>query len=412
MLYKSKRLLYLITVLVALLLVSCATPPKSPEDGGGVASLNVVNDEHLVGRGPSEKTEEENEPPVEGDPAEALTDNVDDSGITTTQPTQDVIRAGTFNAYILTSSRAREPNPVTELGGGQKWEASFQLMDYASINILAVQEVYVSEFKIITIPSDNTTPSTTITHVKETTSDHHLLNTQSRGKYAVIKGEPIYRYRQSWSATNATGTEQRKILNRKEYCPIIYDTTKLNCSENNNSDVGHGRNIHFVSCTTVNPSGLQFTYGCAHFSARESQTRDNIGGMGALVTGKKIIGGDFNSNAFGALSGEYQNINNLDRADDTRVPQEEGRFTKIHKKPDDSIAIRADPQWRVLDDLLWTSEMRTHYVRNSKRIIDFGHPITDQQWFQTYYGLSDHLPVIADFQTTTTTGPAHSTGGP
>ncbi len=401
---RSPWLKILILIIGCAAIFSCVSgqkrPPRGADDGGGgsgapAAAQRLVNDGDLDGRQRTELAEEANDPPIVPGTDDGLEIPGEQeivplpSPSPSPSPAAGTFRTGTYNAFVMSADKAQSPNPVKILfAGGQVWETVFDLMEFASIDILAVQEIYLTKLEV-------TSPPRSVL-VDEQAADHQLLNKDNmvlRGKYRVRAGDRVFRFIPQSYRHRPTGQDRQ--VTRREFCPIIFNTDRLDCDEAGNNDIGESRQVHFVSCTVkdVEPE-LKFRFGCAHFAADQRKTPTNIAEAGRLLVEKVIIGGDFNSNVFGALKTKYADIANLDRAPDT---QAQGRFSKI-SKDGNRIKTRKNAAFLVLDDLIWSLEMRPFYVKNSKRIVDFGKMLPqDEAFFLDYFGLSDHLPVIADF---------------
>ncbi|MCI0607307.1 hypothetical protein L0156_30375 [bacterium] len=397
-LYRDKAWSRILTLaILCLVIINCAgfrIPRRGGEEEPPAVS-RIVDEADLEGRQRSELAEEANEPDIDPlDPNDGL--SIPEEGETVplaAPPPMVQFRTGTYNALVMSAQKAKSPNTLRTLfGSEQTWEKVFDLMESPSIDIdiLAVQEVYLSTLKFIR-PVKRT--------IKERKSDHELLKRDGmivRGKYKIISGKKVFDFTHNY---NFRGTAEQREVTRTEFCPIIVNTEVLTCDEDGNKDIDARRKIHFVRCTVKDSEPeLKFKFGCAHFAANQRQTGANIENTGRLLdkNGKVIIGGDFNSNVFGALKTKYEEIANLDRDPDTKAM---GIFSKI-SKDENRIKIRKNPAFLILDDLIWTIGMRDFYVKNSKKIVDFGKKLPqDEPFFLQYFSDPDHLPVIADFMT-------------
>jgi hypothetical protein len=402
-------------------LLACGGP--RPAGAPAPATIPVVEDDIFVGedgedaRDPTTVQDDENDPEIEiGAEPEEFTDPVptedggeDDPALAPPTDSTVTIRVATFNAFLSGVAKSRRPLPdsvIAALGaaaGGTIGQFPFLLMVDDTVHALAVQEVMLNRVRIA---SDTDPVVTTI----ELAEHHPTLNDGGGGRFRVIRGEPVQMY--TFSFRNGP---RRIRVTRCEYCPIIYDATVLACDsagripiepfaasvEVTTGDTTRmSRHANRADCRLVADTTQKFTFFCAHFAAGVDANRVNVGMVGALLGAAPnvMIGADFNSNAEITEAGFAAAwVAGLAGAGVYVRPA--GDFTKVSRR-DGLIQYRSRSFWRFLDDVLWNRPLDPPDLPANvgKTVTTFGRSLTMHNvWYQEYYIVSDHFPVLADF---------------
>ncbi len=353
-------------------------------------------------------------------------------------------RAATWNLYKMTRKKANSAFPFSNRNvnaGGKvrtmkatnKAQTAFEILKTYEVDIAGLQEVNLWERKIF----DQATPQqkaarppntkTQIAALKgreftETVAQHPILSPpigQASG-YKVIVGQPIFVKRYN-PKVHKTHTDLQIAWTYWEYAPIAYNPDVLSCSAASSRVVSIGiKAVHRVACTVIGTS-KSFIFVNTHLPAKAEATFSAIDNLGKLTNAEfagtqllppppkvapaeanAIVAMDMNSHPDGHTKKLRDKWAEFSAYKELKRPR--GKFSKVHHRKLDQggwgVFINKDRKSRYIDDLVPIGEPIKWCINKSRQIL----PVTvfpmggwSQRKWREFYSLSDHLPVIADF---------------
>ncbi len=390
--HQTGWLLYIFLLAVSFFLGSCGPfPPKNaqdPEDDTDTEIDTGTGEDGDDGDGTvddyTEDEEHDPEDPDHGPPAEpeSMLPGEARDDIHEEERAEVIITAATWNLRQFTPTKAGSTPPPMP-GATTMKGAVFAILEHFGVDIAALQESY---------HRGGTDPFASVPT-----------------GWAVIPGPQIF------SSTD-------------EYCPIVYQPDDLTCTPVQNLGRWNSaqRGINWVTCTADAdpPPKETFFFGCAHFAYHYGKLKTNIrdffehlqqAGPGPTVNATSrdnfILGLDANSNGTnGRLVRTWQrgvrelaalNANNGPQIAMEPLNNTGPSFTKFRRFRGAFVTSSRNP---VLDELLWhlRRAQPLTYRDGTKRVLNvqtlWASPLG---FFASYYPLSDHLPVAADFDVNT-----------
>lgn len=153
--------------------------------------------------------------------------------------------AATWNLHTLTSNTRNKPVTVFNVVNKARGDAVFDLLDNFSIEIAALQEVYLLK--------------------GETVATNFPINKKGANGFTVLPGRAIRPYRGS---------------TKREYCPIVYKENLFNCTTEHTGWQSEYRAVHWARCKMDAFPTKKFYFGCGHF---DTDTSKNSGTHGSKL---------------------------------------------------------------------------------------------------------------------------------
>lgn len=322
----------------------------------------------------------------------------------------NTVVVGTWNVRQLSSIKADRTLPIVSTGEQMPIKNFVsEWIQERDVDVLAMQEIY----------------------------EEHELNTDERvhpmdlirevlpAHYEIIKGESI-------RAPIAKG--KSKVW--REYCPIIYNKQRVNCYTSKDSMVptnlknkGLGvedlRRGHWAYCQTLDKK-FDFVFTCLHLNFRYA--KQDLEGLQTVIHSvvnasidlppeismrntDYIFAGDYNLDRRTARAyGRWQTeVAGLDYVLDDVVPMfpkdsiwESKSFTKM--KDIYNFEELTERSVQVYDDVVGTPSVTESLI--SRQVDPMAHYFMDDYGdidVRSLLGLSDHLPVLAEYDATSDT---------
>jgi hypothetical protein len=397
-----------------LALTGCELLRQAPGGNqGGAEVLDELPDEDFVSNARRDIEEQENErdagdfepesePREIKDPSE-LTENLFGEVL------DDQIRAATLNLHLLTRNTARRKPEGQAAGRSEdRIQMLFRILDEAKIAIIALQEVYVvTDYTKTPLKNGKRLRGGKVIRGRQRVTDHPLFAFpgHSNGRFRVFPGEPTKESERDWTVGDA-----RISMTTREYLPIIVDTQKVSCTDDERTrKLANDRFIHIlVRCEVVAPTAqnkFDFSFASTHLSWTDDQIGEELAALGNFLPGGGenggldadfLIGGDFNSSSSGHLAHVWAGLPRLVSV------EVDGRATKWVRRPNPPpprFFVNRQRDRRHLDDIVFFEPTTEDYVPDSKKVLPMF-----PKWFDAdvdgmngYATFSDHFPVIADF---------------
>jgi len=337
-------------------------------------------------------------------------------------------RAATWNLFRMTVKKATRRNPFTHpdflIGGkmysargGNRADLVLRVMQAYDVDIVGFQEVYLWQKRTTYTGPDLSAASDEekaimASKFTELRVLHPLLRKREQHGYTFIPGAPIYN-KPFPPRRHSKYPNIRISWEYWEYAPIAYRKTKFRCTALPVLEFKE-KKANRAACRLVQQASKRFTFVSTHLPAKQEYLRNDMKEMVQKIRDEYIDVGanliialDANSHPSGHLTGAWSAFPNF-----ARIRRPEGRFTKIHRKNVTAgdptvwdVHINKTNRNRYLDDIFPLVDPRNWCV--SKWVVPVGvYPMngrTRERW-KEYYRVSDHIPVVADFDVNRTLG--------